>query len=228
MAYDILLLDADGTLLDFEDAEHRAFVNTATLYHIPNIPAALKEYKQINASLWRAHEQGLITREGLQNQRFTRMLRYLNLPGDGVLMNETYMGFLGLGAKCLPGALQVCQTLSRMAKLYIITNGISKTQHQRIQNSGLLPFLSGVIISQDTGFQKPQEGFFAYTMQKLPHQDKSRMLVVGDSLTSDIEGGNRFGIDTCWFNPQHAPNPAKVACTYEIHDLQELIPLVNG
>ena len=121
----------------------------------------------------------------------------------------------------MEGAEELCRQLTeRGQRMAIITNGIKEVQFNRISRSSLYDSFECIIVSEDAGSQKPHEGIFDYAFDKLNHPDKSEVLIVGDSLTSDIQGGIRYGIDTCWYNPRKA-NPTAIQPKYEIHSLME-------
>ena len=103
----------------------------------------------------------------------------------------------------------------------ILTNGFKDVQLARIGGSVLKNSFEAIITSEEAGYQKPQAEIFEYTFNKLQIADKSRVLMIGDSLSSDIQGGNNFGIDTCWFNPQHKINSTTAQPTYEIQNWHE-------
>ena len=128
----------------------------------------------------------------------------------------------------MPGALETCKMLSEYCSLYIVTNGVSKTQHSRIRLSAIKDYFKDIFVSEDVGYQKPLKEFFDYVFEKINLIDKSRVLIVGDSLTSDIQGGNNAGIDTCWYNPKGIENTKKVNCTYEINNLQDLLSIIKS
>lgn len=146
------------------------------------------------------------------------------LPG----FEEEYQQALGQGGFLLPQAMEVCRRLSRDCRLYILTNGVEATQESRLTRSGLRPYLSGVFVSETTGYQKPQREYFEYVFSHIPRFDKNRALMVGDSLTSDMKGGEGAGLATCWYNAAHAPNNANVKIDYEIDDLRQLYDIVSG
>ncbi len=50
-------------------------------------------------------------------------------------------------------------------------------------------------------------------------------MIIGDSLTSDIKGGNAAGIDTIWFNKNKLPEIPEIKPTYRVDSLAELYPL---
>jgi len=106
--------------------------------------------------------------------------------------------------------------------LYIVTNGVSKTQYKRLRASGLYPLFKDVFVSEDTGSQKPMKAYFDYVFARIANFDVNQALIIGDSLSADIKGGQLAGLDTCWFNPEKKPNHTKIVPTYEIQKLEEL------
>lgn len=114
-------------------------------------------------------------------------------------------------------------------ELYIVTNGVSTTQDKRLKDAGLHPFFKDIFVSEATGFQKPMPEYFDYVFKRIPDLSVERSIIIGDSLSSDIKGGELAGLDTCWFNPYSLPNTTGCNPTYEIKKLEELYEiLANG
>ncbi|KAA9004698.1 noncanonical pyrimidine nucleotidase, YjjG family [Paenibacillus spiritus] len=230
MKYDIILLDADDTLFDYGLAESRALENAFLQF---GLPAGAQEYgesyKTINSALWRDLEQGIITSAALRVERFQRLFTEHRLELDPAAFSEAYLRHLGAGTYLIQGAEELCRELEGCT-LAVITNGITEVQRSRIQGSPLHSTFRQVIISELAGSQKPEPGIFDYAFRELglTAADKPRTLMVGDSLTSDIKGGNGYGIDTCWFNPLGKPGRSDIAPTYEIRELAELPPIIRG
>ncbi|MBQ5798393.1 MAG: HAD-IA family hydrolase [Clostridia bacterium] len=195
MKYTTLLFDNDDTLMDFLDAERQGIERTFKENGIPYTEELLKSYSAINLSLWKLFEKGEIAKEYFSNLQY--------------------------GHKCIDGAYELISNLYKDYDIYVITNGESNTQAKRIKDSGLLPFYKGVFVSEKTGYQKPHIEYFNYVFARINEKDKSKILVIGDSLTSDIKGGINAGLDTCWYNPKGAVS-GDIQPTYEIHNLSEL------
>lgn len=227
MRYPILLFDADNTLFDFDRAEIHAITSSLHQYQYPCTASIVSRYHEINQGLWREHEKGLVTKDELKIRRFERLFAAFNIEGDPEAFHHTYIGYLGEGTFLLPHAEEVCRTLAAENRLYIITNGLKASQTARFSRSELLPFFQQAFISECIGCQKPDKAFFDYVAAHIPDFQPSEALVIGDSLTSDMAGGYRAGLDTCWFNPRHLPNESGIPCTYEIRDLRELPALVS-
>ncbi|MCI6349175.1 MAG: YjjG family noncanonical pyrimidine nucleotidase [Negativibacillus massiliensis] len=229
MKYDILLIDADETLMDFPDAEHQALIRTFQAHNLPFSDETDQLYQSINQNLWREFEQNKITRQQLLATRFAKLFEALHIDLDSDAFNTEYLFNLGFGGKTLPHALDTCKQLHEMGcRLYILTNGVGATQRRRIQASGLSPFLTDIFVSEESGFQKPMKEFFDYVFARIPDFDKTRALMIGDSLSSDMEGARRAGVDACWFNPQHKPRPQDIPIHYDIDSLPRLLQIVQN
>ncbi|MBO4693889.1 MAG: YjjG family noncanonical pyrimidine nucleotidase [Clostridia bacterium] len=225
MKYTTVYLDLDNTLLDFSAAEASAVGRLLRLYGVEAKPEYICLYSEINRKYWELFECGKIEREEIFEGRFIEFTRAICAAADTEKMSKDYFSLLAEGHEVLPGAIEVLQYLQ--AKKYTLcatTNGVSVTQEKRIRESGLGEFFDFVFISEKTGYQKPQKEYFDYVMAHTPEKDKSKIIVVGDSVTSDISGGINFGIDTCWLNAKAKQSP--VAPTYEISDIKELIGIL--
>lgn len=227
MKYHIILFDADMTLFDFEKAEALALQRTLQAHGYPSDFDTCQAYRQINESLWRAFERQEVTKEELLAQRFTRFFKAVGIDGDGAAFNQEYLYALGDGAFLLPGALELCQNLYGRCRMYIVTNGVTQTQRRRLAASPLKGYMDGIFVSEETGFQKPRKEFFDYVFGSIALADLKRVIIVGDSLTSDIQGGINAGIDSCWYNPKGLPNYGGIPCTYEIARLCQLEEIIK-
>ncbi|WP_078408885.1 YjjG family noncanonical pyrimidine nucleotidase [Priestia abyssalis] len=227
MKYEIILFDVDDTLFDFSMSErealHKAFVEFG-------LPTGLAEYeanyKEISKGLWRGLEQGLTTLSELGVERFRRLFLAHELEINADTFNSIYLGYLGKETHLVQGAVELCDNLAG-CRLAIITNGFTDVQTSRIGSSPLCNTFEHIIISEEAGFQKPEKGIFDYAFSKLQITDKTKVLIVGDSLTSDIQGGINYGIDTCWFNPHLKENNIGIKPTYEIRELTDLIKITG-
>ncbi|WP_151733187.1 YjjG family noncanonical pyrimidine nucleotidase [Paenibacillus tengchongensis] len=227
MKYEVILFDADDTLFDYGMAESNAFYSVFAQFGLPTgAEEYAASYKEINQALWKDLEKGRITSAVLRVERFNRLFARHGLEYDPGAFSEAYLRFLGEGTYLIQGAAELCGQLGD-CRLAIITNGIKDVQLSRIQGSPLADTFEHIIISEEAGSQKPERGIFDYAFAKLGIHDKSKVLIVGDSLTSDIQGGINYGIDTCWFNPLGRPNELGLRPTYEIRDLGDLPDIVR-
>ena len=225
--YYCILFDADNTLLDFDAAESKALADTLRNYGIEPDAETVQTYRTINGELWRQLEKGQIRRDKLMAERFTRFLKAVNAAGSGAEMNQYYLDQLSTHPDlAAPNVLDVMKELAEVATLAVVTNGFDRVQSRRVAESGLKEFIEEVFVSEKLDSEKPSRKIFDTALRSLGVENRERVLMVGDSLTSDIQGGVNAGLDTCWFNPGHAENPGKVSPTYEIASLEELYPLV--
>ena len=224
--YHTVLLDADNTLFDFDKAEDFSLRRALDFFRLSYREEDLSFYKEQNSFLWKQLEKGLISFKELQVTRFHPLLQRLQVSVDPSLFNQRYLDYLGNSHFLMPDALTVCRSLSQITTLVIVTNGISRVQRNRLRLSSLSPYISSCFVSEEIGYSKPQKEFFSIVFQTLGIEQLSDVLMVGDSLSSDIQGGSSAGIDCCWYCPQGGISP--IPCRYQITSLKELIPIVSS
>lgn len=221
MIYTSLLLDLDNTLLDFNKAEAQAVSRALCAHALPCDAAAVTLYSEINRGFWESFERGEIPREAIFEGRFKALLEKLGAEADTAALSREYCLNLSDGFFKVEGADDILEYLKLKGyKLYAATNGISLTQHKRIRGSGLEKYFDGVFVSEETGHQKPEKEYYDYIVGHTAEHDRAKMLIVGDSQSSDILGGINAGIDTCWYNPGHSR--PRYPSRYEIHTLAGL------
>jgi len=226
MRYSWLLLDADGTLFDYNLAESQALRQTFQYAGLECRSDCIDAYREINHQLWLQFEQGLIDAERLKVLRFERLLEALQVSWDAAAFSERYLDYLALGSQLVAGAHDLVHTLKEKAELALITNGLARVQHSRLAKSTIANCFRHVIISDEVGFSKPDARIFDIAFEMMGNPIKENVLMVGDSLTSDMKGGVEYGIDTCWYNPGQESNPSGVAVRYEIQVLEQLFMIV--
>ena len=221
-----ILLDLDDTLLDFGVAEHAALMHPFVDFGIPAVEAVMRRYSQINSNCWRRLERGEISRSEVLIGRFRALFAEMALPGRAEEVNARYEEYLAREHAFVPGAPALLEVLYGKYRLYIVSNGTAKIQYSRIAGADIGKYFDGIFISEEIGYDKPDRAFLSYCFSQIPDFILEESVILGDSLTSDIQGGANAGLDTCWFNPNHTENPGKVIPTYEIASLEELYPLV--
>ena len=226
MRYPIVLADADDTLLDFTRSEACAIRDTLRPFG-GDTERMAEEYSAINKQCWQAFERGEIEKEAMLVHRFSLLFERYGISADPKQANDDYRANLGGYSYVLPQAEELCRRLkARGYKLYIITNGTTAVQTRRFAASGLEGYVDGVFISEQLGVQKPETGFFDLVFSALGMPDKRDCVILGDSPTSDMLGGERYGVDPCWFNPHGKPGGER--WTYEIRSLLDFLPIAEG
>lgn len=226
MKYTTLFFDADDTLLDFQECERSALEKSFQKHGLIFNEEIRSQYGNINQELWASFERGEITKPQILATRFRRLFSELSIKGVSESFEGDYQNFLAANGCTIPGAIKLCRELSQDFELYILTNGVAFTQKGRFEDSGLLPYIKGVFVSEDIGFQKPAREYFEAVLKQVPEQDKKRILMIGDSLNSDILGGERTGLLTCWYNPWHKENKTAAKPDFEVADYEELRQII--
>lgn len=226
--YNCLLFDLDGTLLDFDAAQNDALKQTFEHFGIPVNEDTLARYERINTALWRSFENHEIKKEKLYTVRFDMLLSQLEMQGEPKVINEYYFENLEKKGYIYPGVIDMLQALEDGASMAIVTNGAQKVAEGRLKESGIAPYIDEVICSEAIGVAKPAKKFFTHTMNTLGVTSKEKTLVIGDSLTADIAGGEAFGLHTCWYNPKGVPNETGAKPTYTVENYDEILQIVMG
>ncbi len=146
---------------------------------------------------------------------------------DGEKIEERYRHYLDLQHEFIEGAHEILKNLCKLYKIYIITNGVSKTQLKRIKDTKLEGIFTDIFVSEDIGFQKPAKEYFDAVIKKIPDFNLRKTLIIGDSLTADIAGGLQNNIDTCWINLNKVENLTDIKPTYEIYKLSDLYEILK-
>lgn len=226
--YDIVLLDADMTLFDFERSEKESLHRTLQSHGLPCTGEVEATYLKINHALWEAFARGEVDQDFLVVERFDALARVYNMDWDSARVNREYLNGLGEEAHLLPGAMEFCQTLRAMGlTLAIATNGMPVAQRGRYTRTGMDKVIPHLFISMELGVQKPMPAYFDKVCDGLNITDRSRVVMIGDSLTSDILGGNNAGIDTIWYNPKGAPLTGSACPTYTVASYEEILTLLS-
>lgn len=224
MKYKTLLFDVDDTLLDFQDAENQALHALFKEVEVELTPTIEQTYKILNHQRWKEYEKGNMTSTEVVNGRFGQLFEQFGYQVDSPAMEKRYRYYLNQGHKLLGNSLEIIQDLSEKASLYVVTNGLIDTQFQRLTAAKLLPYFKDIFISEQAGHQKPKREFFDYAFARIPHVNKEETVIIGDSLTSDIQGGKNAGIDTIWLSDQEGTS--NIQPTYQIQTLDEIYQIL--
>ena len=224
-----VFLDLDDTILDFQKGERLAIEKTLEMIGISPDEKTINRYMEINLAHWRALERREMTRDQVLYGRFEQLFRELSVDGDPVRTQEIYQKLLSMEHDFLPGGRELLEDLTKDGKysLYIATNGIPEVQNPRIDDSGIRKYFKAVFISYDFGVGKPSKEFFDRCFERIEGFRREETIILGDSLTSDIQGGINAGILTCHFNPKDLPYTT-IKPDYKIKKLSEFMDLLDS
>ena len=222
-AYKIVFIDADETLFDFERAKDEALRECFAGVGIVLTEGMIRGYDEINEGMWRLLEQGRIDKDRLRSERFRLLFERRGIDVEVQPFSEAFIAALARGAYLLPGAEELCAYLGGKYRLAIVTNGIKEVQVSRLTRSSISHYVERLVVSEEAGSAKPDPAIFEYAcaalgLRGVSARDKEGMIMVGDSLSSDIKGGVAFGIDTLWLNRKGVANEAGPRPTYEARD----------
>ena len=224
MKFTTILMDADDTIFDFPKCEYNALKNTIEKNNLVFTDEVHEIFSQINNSLWKKFEIEKITRSELKIQRFKDLIEacFSGFQNPEILA-DTYINELAQQDIFIDGAFQAMRKITAVYDVYIITNGLSKVQRGRFGKSPVTSLIKGLFISDEMGVQKPSKAYFDKVLESIPEKDISKILVVGDSLTSDMQGGKNAGLTTCLYDPKNKTPLPHPLCDMKISNLQELL-----
>ena len=223
-----ILWDVDGTLLDFLAAEKAAVQRLFREFGLGECTDEMvARYSAINESYWKRLERGEITKQQVLIGRYREFFAEVGVdPSLAEPFNARYQLALGDTVVYRDDSLTIVKALRGKVKQYVVSNGTIVAQTKKLERSGLGRWMNGIFLSEQLGAEKPNPAFFEKVFAALPDIPKEDMLIVGDSLTSDMKGGLMAGIPTCWYNPQSLPRPADMAIAFEIQNLQQVYDLL--
>ena len=228
MRYETILLDLDHTLFDSDTSETKAFGQALETAGVVEPMQYFTAYQAINLKLWAAVERGEFSPQQVRAHRFERLVAQENVDADPLQLADDFVSGLGANGSLYDGALELLESLSNKASMALVTNGLSEVQRARVDRLGIGEYFDAIVISAEVGVAKPGTEIFDIVFEALNFPSKESALMVGDSLSSDMQGGTNYGIATCWYNPngQSVQRAGQVA--HEIEDLTELLGVVSG
>ena len=224
-----VLWDVDGTLLDFRAAQRAALRSLFQEFGLgPCTDGMVCRYSEINEGFWQRLERNEIPKERVLLGRFEQFFSEQGIdPGVAPAFNEKYQVRLGDTIAYRDGSLEIVKALKGKVRQYVVSNGTVTAQTKKLKNSGLGELMDGIFLSEKLGAEKPNKGFFDRVLDAVSPADLSEVLIVGDSLTSDMRGGIGAGIRTCWYNPEGKPLPDEYPVDFSIPDLHGLFPILR-
>lgn len=223
-----ILWDVDGTLLDFLSAEKAAIKNLFREFHLGECTdEMISRYSAINKKYWERLERGEIAKQEVLLGRFREFFEEEGLDSSiAPEFNEKYQLSLGDTITYCDDSIHIIENLRGKVKQYVVSNGTVKAQTKKLRLSRIGELMDGIFLSEQLGAEKPNSRFFDQVFEAIGPVDKNQVIIVGDSLTSDIQGGKNAGITTCWYNPKRAVAAAGFKADYEIADLHEIYELL--
>jgi len=223
-----ILWDVDNTLLDFNYSMRNSLKQCFRTVGLKTTEAMLDRYAEINEGWWKRLERGEVTKQQLLNGRFVDFFAEFGLEElDVERFRKDYQRNLGTIYSYLDDSLTICKALQTKFKQYVVTNGVASTQRSKLNLSGFTDVMEKLFISEEIGHNKPERDFFTCCLEQIEEKNPEKILIVGDSLTSDIQGGNSVGIKTCWYNPKERQRPEGVSVDYEISDLHQIYDILE-
>ena len=223
-----ILWDIDGTLLDFLKAEAYGIRKCFSKFGLGECTDEMMErYSAINRVWWQRLERGECDKPQVLEGRFRDFFAAEGIEFDQIdQFNLAYQYHLGDHAFFSDRALETVEALKGKIAQYAVTNGTALAQDRKLEKSGLDRLLDGVFISERVGFEKPDMRFFEAVFKAIPFQ-REECIIVGDSLTSDIQGGMNAGIPTVFYNPGKICPPKEYRIDYNISDLAEVLSIIK-
>ncbi len=225
-----ILWDADNTLLDFNYSCVGALRQGFKAIGKELTEEMIARYFVINDGYWKRFERGEVTKEQVLYNRFVEFFNEYGLLDDESVSVEAFrkefQKNLGSIYAYMDDSFSVCKTLQKKYKQYIVTNGVAATQRNKLKLSGFMDIMEDIFISEEVGAPKPQKEFFEYCFTKIEEKDKNNILLIGDSLTSDIKGANTAGIKCCWYHTEEKSLPEGYRVDFEITKLHQIIDIL--
>lgn len=224
---DTVLLDLDDTILDFHKSEAFALKKTLEELGIEPLSSIIERYSEINDAQWKLLELGKITREQVLTGRFEILFKELGVNQSGDKAWQLYENNLSNSYFIIDGTIDVLGKLKNKYRLFIVSNGTASVQDKRIAGADISKYFEDIFISQRIGYNKPKVEFFNGCFKKMNNPNIEGMIIIGDSLSSDILGGINAGIHTCWYNPKRSENMTEIKPEYEIDSLDKIFKVLE-
>ncbi len=228
MRFDTILFDLDDTLIDFSGNEFKALEEATAKHGIELTEDMFQAYRMINRELWNNMEKGIYTKKEILSLRFDLFFVQTGTFGDASQLNHDYLIAMGRHAKKNDGIVETLEVLKEAGvRVALVTNGAEMAQKIKLAVTGLDDYFEDIYISDITGFAKPDVKFFGFVEEAMGGFDKSKTMIVGDGLASDIQGGINYGISTCWYNHHKTTNESAIKPDYVIEHMSEIEGIIG-
>lgn len=224
--YKTILFDVDNTLFDFDKDQEIAFKEAMNIIGHPCTEKMYEDYNQINIGMWEMLNRGEITAEELSVKRFKIFFEKYQIKQDAQIFSSLLTQAFQKTGTPIKGSREILEQLKDKYELVIISNGFKRQQYHRLNNAKFSRYFSKIFLSEEIGYSKPDKNFFDVVLQNIENKEKSKILIIGDSISADIAGGKNAEIDTCWYNPKNKENATNIQPNYEIKDFKELLKII--
>lgn len=225
--YSTVLFDLDHTLLDSDASEAAAFARAMRYAGVPDHEPLFETYRGINLAMWAEVEAGTLLADHVRTKRFEAFNEIAGIDADPVAMGDVFVEGLGSFGQLYQGAIEMLEAVGSVAVLGLVTNGISEVQRARLARLDIERFFDAIVISSEVATSKPGAAIFDITFQHLGRPDRSSAVMVGDSLTSDMTGAHRYGIATCWYNPNGKHADVDFELSHVVENLGDITGIVG-
>lgn len=226
MKYEYFLLDADDTIFDFIGAAKWSLKIAFEKFGLEYSDKLFDLFKSKNDEAWREYEKGKFDKPSLRFYRFYEFFKEAKINANPTLVDGVYFDTLCTSSHIIDGAITFLENLKTRGEIYLITNGTTVAQEGRIKASGIGSFLKDVFISDQLGVAKPEKKFFDIVLESIK-KEKGKCVVIGDSLSSDIQGANNAGLDCIWFNPYRKQNQTSAQPNYIAENYSEILEIID-
>jgi 2-haloacid dehalogenase len=217
-----VLIDIDDTLLDFRKSAETAIRLCFEKYGLLFTPNVIETFHTINDELWRKIERKEITKQEMYGLRWVTIFNALGIDRDGIEMEALFRSTLSGIAEPVDNAYELLEYLYKKYPLYAASNSSYEHQRKRMTQSDMLKYFQKMFVSETVGALKPAKEFFDFCFGEMGNPKPCEVVIIGDSLTSDIIGGVNYGLKTIWFNPNNKEFPPNLSPTYTVNDLREI------
>ncbi len=230
-----VLLDIDNTLLDFDAYVEQTLKKGFEKFSLGEFTEErLKTFHRVNHGVWRELEQGIITYEEILKTRFNRIFAAMGVTFDGCVFEKYFKDSLFDNAIPVDGAEELLDYLSGRYILCTASNGPYEQQLNRLKLAGMLEKFDHVFVSEAIGASKPSPVYFDHCMKVINEEravrgesaiDRGEVMMIGDSLTSDMAGAIGYGMHTCFFDKQKS-GAAAPGVEHTVTDLREIFSIL--
>lgn len=218
----IILFDIDNTILDFDKCAFSSMKAAFSQFKLKFTDDMYDVFKEINSGLWKQIQEGTLSKDGLYKIRWNMIFKRLGVVADGRKFEKLFLTFLSQSSVSVVGARDLLDYLLPKYTLCVASNAPFKEQVRRLTNADMIKYFKYLFMSEKIGHQKPTQEFFETCLSQIGPVEKEDVLMIGDSLSADINGANQYGIKTCWYNPNNYKLPRGTTATFVVNKLSDL------